>query len=206
MWKDILLFFSLLGGAPRAAGPKFDVGLPVPSSQKKMTKTMQNNKNMLMCVPYVIVLAYGSISVLPFLTQFAVKSVFVCHLLKCDFTTKYQELRTIIDVWVCTPLPIFEVRFVVPCLPWRCQSAESRFFDSRREVRISSATLYGGRRRHSLPLLRLRVLGVCFSVSSSLSLSLFVQHLRDRPRVCSSDEKNLSTVHAVTWLVACSTW
>ena len=47
----------------------------------------------------------------------------------------------------------------------------------------------------------------CASPSPPLSLSLSLRSASEGPpRGCSSDEKNLSTVHAVTWLVACSTW
>ena len=42
-------------------------------------KTMQNNKNILMYVPYVVLLSNGSMIFLPCLTQFAVKCVFVCY-------------------------------------------------------------------------------------------------------------------------------
>ena len=91
--RHLVVFLSPRRSATKPQAPNLTLDFPVPSSQKKMTKTMQSNKNMLMCVPYVIVLAYGSISVLPFLTQFAVKSVFVCHLLKCDFTTKISRTQ-----------------------------------------------------------------------------------------------------------------
>ena len=51
--RHLLVFLSPWRSATKPQAPNLTLDFTVPSSQKRLTKTMQNNKNMLMCVPYV---------------------------------------------------------------------------------------------------------------------------------------------------------
>ena len=62
---------------------------------------MQNNKNILMYVPYVVVLSHDSIMF--YHVSHNSRST-VCLFAMCFYVSvqqNHQELRTIIDVWVC---------------------------------------------------------------------------------------------------------
>ena len=63
---------------------------------------MQNNKNILMYVPYVVV--FGIWFNECFTMSHTIRGqmcVFVCYVFNVLVQQKHQELRTIIDVWVC---------------------------------------------------------------------------------------------------------
>ena len=65
--------------------------LHVPSSQQKMTRTIQNNKNILMFLQYLVVLAFSSMIVEPYFTTCAVKYVCLLCVLMCLYNKNIKN-------------------------------------------------------------------------------------------------------------------
>ena len=63
MERHPIVFLSAWRSAAKRQASNLMLDLHVPSSQKKNAKTMQNNKNILMYVPYFVVAAFGSMVV-----------------------------------------------------------------------------------------------------------------------------------------------